>query len=91
MLEVEKQLEKEPDNEEAQLLKASLNVKNIQIQDDLKQAYLASDKAGSVWSRYGNNRQAVIDQMEVVQAQIKKIRSFYDGDIPKEVQAKLDE
>ena len=29
--------------------------------------------AGSVWSRYGNNRQAVIDQMEVVQAQIKKI------------------
>ena len=91
MLEVEKQLEKEPDNEEAQLLKASLNVKNIQIQDDLKQAYLASDKAGSVWSRYGNNRQAVIDQMEVVQAQIKKIRSYYNGEIPKEIEEKLSE
>ena len=90
-LDLQEQLQKEPNNEDLKEQIARINL-DLQNSYDLRAKRIdASQIGGKIWSGIGDTRQTEINSLDQVTNSINRINTAYDGKPPADVSKELDD
>ena len=91
MSETTDKLAEDPENKKAQEDFISLTQQRAQHMDDYIRATEANRIGSAVWGQSGNAMQVEMDEHGQLLARVQRIKDWYGGNVPEDVQKKLDD